>query len=246
MPVTRRNRKSEEESSPSPEIDLTKIKDLIKLMEDHDLTAFELEDSGFKVRLEKGGTPEQVIAAAPPVAVEEKALEKIVAEEANIQSNTWELKSVQILMSADGVLKTKKKDSYEITSIYDFEKINSLFKNFNTVSFIKLITNYNDFIKNGYNKSFLTQSLHLMLSLPFFLFLMTALASIFTLNSLQKSDNFKLIVLGLITCVLTFYFKDLSLALGQTDRIPIVLAIWSPVIALSFFTFIGVLQINEK
>ena len=81
MPVTRRNRKSEEESSPSPEIDLTKIKDLIKLMEDHDLTAFELEDSGFKVRLEKGGTPEQVSAAAPPVAVEEKAPEKIVAEE---------------------------------------------------------------------------------------------------------------------------------------------------------------------
>lgn len=81
MPVTRRNRKSEEESSPSPEIDLTKIKDLIKLMEDHDLTAFELEDSGFKVRLEKGGTPEQVIAAAPPVAIEEKAPEKIVAEE---------------------------------------------------------------------------------------------------------------------------------------------------------------------
>lgn len=81
MPVTRRNRKSEEESSPSPEIDLTKIKDLIKLMEDHDLTAFELEDSGFKVRLEKGGTPEQVIAAAPQVAVEEKAPEKIVAEE---------------------------------------------------------------------------------------------------------------------------------------------------------------------
>ena len=81
MPVTRRNRKSEEESSPSPEIDLTKIKDLIKLMEDHDLKAFELEDSGFKVRLEKGGTPEQVVAAAPPVTVEEKAPEKIVAEE---------------------------------------------------------------------------------------------------------------------------------------------------------------------
>ena len=81
MPVTRRNRKSEEESSPSPEIDLTKIKDLIKLMENHDLTAFELEDSGFKVRLEKGGTPEQVVAAAPPVAVEEKGPEKIVAEE---------------------------------------------------------------------------------------------------------------------------------------------------------------------
>ena len=56
MPVTRRNKKSEDEQPPSKEIDLTKIKDLIKLMEDHDLTAFELEDSGFKVRLEKVAT----------------------------------------------------------------------------------------------------------------------------------------------------------------------------------------------
>ena len=75
---------------------------------------------------------------------------------------------------------------------------------------------------------------------------MTALASIFTMNTLKKSENFKLISLGLITCVSTFYLNDLSLALGLTERIPIVLAIWAPVLALSFFTFIGVLQINEK
>ena len=62
----------------------------------------------------------------------------------------------------------------------------------------------------------------------------------------KKSDNFKFIVLGIIISVLIYYFKDLSLALGQTDRISLVLAIWSPVIALSFFTLIGVLQINEK
>ena len=58
---------------------------------------------------------------------------------------------------------------------------------------------------------------------------MTGLASVFTMNNLQKSDNVKLIVLGLITSVLTFYFKDLSLALGQTDRIPLILAVWAPV-----------------
>ena len=43
-----------------------------------------------------------------------------------------------------------------------------------------------------------------------------------------------------------YYFKDLSIALGQTDRIPLALSIWAPIIALSLFTFIGVLQINEK
>ena len=114
------------------------------------------------------------------------------------------------------------------------------------MSFLDLIINYKQLINNGYNKIFLNQSLHSMLSLPFFLFLMTALASTLTLNTLKRSDNFKFIIIGLLITVLIFYFKDLSLALGQTDRIPLILAVWAPVIALSFFTFIGVLQINEK
>ncbi|HIG83020.1 MAG TPA: acetyl-CoA carboxylase biotin carboxyl carrier protein [Verrucomicrobia bacterium] len=59
-------------------MDLDKIKELIKLMEDHELTAFELEDAGFKVRLEKGGSQEQVAA---PIAAPEPASEKIVAED---------------------------------------------------------------------------------------------------------------------------------------------------------------------
>jgi lipopolysaccharide export system permease protein len=75
---------------------------------------------------------------------------------------------------------------------------------------------------------------------------MTAIASILTLNTLQRSDNLKFAAIGLIITVLVYYFKDLSLALGLTDRVPLILAIWSPVIALSLFTFIGVLQINEK
>ena len=140
----------------------------------------------------------------------------------------------------------EKLDTMQIVSNYNYEKITSLFKNFDTMSFLKLIFDYKNLIDKGYNENFLNQSLHTMLVLPFFLLLMTGLASIFTLNSMKKTNNFKLIILGLITCVLTFYFKDLSLALGQTDRIPLILAIWAPVIALSFFTFVGVLQINEK
>ena len=114
------------------------------------------------------------------------------------------------------------------------------------MSFIELVINYNSLIKEGYNKISLNQNLHSLLSFPFFLLLMTGIAAILTLNTLKKSDNLKFIVIGLIVSVLVFYFKDLSLALGQTDRIPLILAVWAPVIALSIFTFIGILQINEK
>ncbi len=172
--------------------------------------------------------------------------EKITSNKVNISDKKWILENVTIFKPINGVLESKKLENFEIFSNYDYEKINSLFKNFDTMSFIDIVINYDDLLDSGYNKSFLKQSLHTMLSIPFFLLLMTGLASVFTMNNLQKSDNVRLIVLGLITSVLTFYFKDLSLALGQTDRIPLILAVWAPVMALSFFTFIGVLQINEK
>ncbi len=201
---------------------------------------------------------QRIISAAKPVGYElldvtifhldknSNLIEKITSEAANIKSNEWLLRDVSIFKPLNGVLTKKDFENYKINSIYNYEKVNSLFKNFDTMSFVDLVLNYNKLLNNGYNKPFLNQSLHAMLSLPFFLFLMTALASIFTMNTLKKSDNLKLISIGLLTCVLTFYFKDLSMALGQTDRISLILAVWAPIIALSFFTFIGVLQINEK
>ena len=175
-----------------------------------------------------------------------KLKEKITAKSADISSNNWILKDVMVSSLNKGMFEYKKKDTHQINSIYNYEKINSLFKNFDTMSFLDLIVDYKALLDNGYNEIFLKQSLHTMLSLPFFLFLMTSIASILTLNTLQRSDNLKFVAIGLIITVLVYYFKDLSLALGLTDRVPLILAIWSPIIALSLFTFIGVLQINEK
>ena len=172
--------------------------------------------------------------------------EKIVSRKVNIENNTWVLNDAIVFKQKKGVFEKSNFDEYKVNSIYNFEKINSLFKNFDTMSFLDLVLNYKNLLNNGYNKPFLNQSLHSMLSMPFFLFLMTALAAILTMNTLKRSDNIKYIILGLLVSVVIFYFKDLSLALGQTNRIPLILSVWAPVIALSLFTSIGVIQINEK
>ena len=140
----------------------------------------------------------------------------------------------------------KSTETFKINSIYDYEKINSLFKNFDTMSFLDLVFNYGKLINNGYSKIFLDQSLHSLLSLPFFLMVMTGIASIFTMSSLNRSNNFKIITFGLVSTAATFYFKDLSIALGQTERIPLILSVWAPIIILSLIMSVGVLQINEK
>ena len=172
--------------------------------------------------------------------------EKIFAKEIDIKSTNWKLRNVTIFELKNNIFHKRKLNTYSVESIYNYEKITSLFNNSDTMSFLELVIDYKKLLNNGYNERFLNKSLHSMLSLPFFLFLMTAIAAILTMNTLKKSDNLKFTILGLVISVLVYYFKDLSLALGQTDRIPLELSIWAPVIALSLFTFIGVLQINEK
>tara|TARA_B100000963_G_scaffold360919_1_gene393873 strand:- start:4521 stop:5609 length:1089 start_codon:yes stop_codon:yes gene_type:complete len=172
--------------------------------------------------------------------------EKIFAESAYIENKNWILNNVTFLEIKGNKTQELKIDQSKINSIYTYDKIISLYKNFDTMSFTELIMNYDSLVSRGYNTKFLNQSLHSMLSMPFFLFIMTALAAILMMNTLKRTKNVKIIIFGLMICVLIYYLKDLSVALGQTNRISLTLAAWVPIIVTSIFSIIGLIQINEK
>ncbi len=172
--------------------------------------------------------------------------QKIHSETADISNKEWILNNVTISSFKDGLSKQIFKEKLIIQSNYDYIKITSLYRNFDAMSFLDLLLNYKNLQEKGYNKTYLDQNLNSLLSLPFFLFLMTGLASILTMNALKKSNNLTFVIVGLITCVAIYYFKDLSLALGQANRISLSLAAWVPIVTIGLFTSIGVLQINEK
>ena len=75
---------------------------------------------------------------------------------------------------------------------------------------------------------------------------MVFLAAIFTIGSLKYKQNFYYVLISILTCVAIYYFKDLSIALGQTEQIGLILSVWMPLVLISLFCLIGVIQINEK
>ena len=133
--------------------------------------------------------------------------EKINSKTADINEKKWLLNDVTIFKNNSGMLVAEKTKNFLIETNYDYEKITNLFRNFDTMSFLELILDYKKLLNNGYNKSFLSQNLHTMLSLPFFLFMMTALATILTFNTLKRSNSSSFIVVGLLVSILVFYFK---------------------------------------
>ena len=137
-------------------------------------------------------------------------------------------------------------EDYEFETTNTAEKINSLYRNLNTISFVDLILNYKKLNEKGYSKKILDEKINKFSSLPVFLFLMVVLAAIFTIGSLKNKQNFYYVLISILTCVAIYYFKDLSMALGQTEKISLVLSVWVPIILISLFCSIGVIQINEK
>ena len=142
-----------------------------------------------------------------------KIEKRIESKNANISNKLWILEEVKIYDFNNDLYDLKETEKYEITSNFNETKLNSLYKNLDTISFVSLITEYDEYIKKGYTKKLLSKKLNDSLSLPIFLFLMVVLASIFTVGSIRKTQNLYYIFIAIISCVVIYFFKDLSIAL---------------------------------
>ena len=100
-------------------------------------------------------------------------------------------------------------------------------------------------IIRGYEKTTISEKINSFFALPFFLTLMTVLAAIFTMNN-KNSNNINYFMIAVLTCAIIYYMKDLSVALGKSDRISPEISVWIPIIIIGLINSIGLLQINEK
>ena len=171
--------------------------------------------------------------------------ERIEAKSAEIIDLPWVIKDgFKVTINNDEQKSDFKNLDFDTT--FNKAKFNSIYSNLDTISFYRIITDIKKLKERGYNERLLNEKKHYYLSLPFFLVLMVCLASIFTLNSSEKKQNIYYIILSIITCVVIFYFKNFSMALGATERIPLEISVWSPIIILTLFCSVGIIQINEK
>ena len=172
-------------------------------------------------------------------------LERTEAKQANILKTTWLIEDGYTIQFQDQNIKNDF-ENLIFYSTFNKEKLNSIYSNLDTISFYKLMTESKELVARGYSAKLLKEKKHFYLSLPFFLVLMVLLSGIFILNSNERRQNVYYVFLSIITCVVIFYFKNFSTALGATEKIPLLLSVWSPVIILFLFCSVGMIQINEK
>ena len=129
---------------------------------------------------------------------------------------------------------------------FNLEKINSLFSNLSSLTMWELEKLKKDYESLGYSTLEVDTHKHKIIAYPVYLMIMTFLSGIIMLNiKVNKTKIFHLI-LGISLSVIIYYIKYFFNFLGENDKIPIMTAIWFPLIILLILCAVGSIRINEK
>ena len=85
-----------------------------------------------------------------------------------------------------------------------------------------------------------------IISLPIYLSIMVIISAIIMLNIKRDKPYIFHVLLGILLSVIIYYINNIFNIFGLTNKIPIYLSVFFPIIFLSIVSTIGLIRINEK
>ena len=172
-------------------------------------------------------------------------VKRIEAESADISSVKWSLKNARII-NYDGKVLSENIKNYSYISKYDIKKIESLYSNLDTISFWNIDNEIKLLEERGYSTREMEAKLQRSYAFPFFLLSMILLSSVFILGIKFKENNWTYVFIAIIASVLIYFFNDFSAVLGKTEKLPMEIAIWMPLVIIFVFSAVGIIHANQK
>ena len=166
----------------------------------------------------------------------------IQSEKIDISSRNWLIFNPTIYV---GNKKTQD-ISFKFYSNFDYKRVQGLFSNLSSLSILELFNLKENYRLLNLSTTEVNLQIQKILSYPIYLSLMTILSAIIMFNTRQfKSDILK-ICIGLFFSVTIYYLNNFFNVMGKTEKLPITISIWLPIILLLIINTIYAYKINEK
>ena len=161
------------------------------------------------------------------------------------ESTINEFDSNFILITKDNIT-TEEIDQIIISTNFNVNKINNIFSNISTLNLSKLFNLKKEFEEVGYSTDEIMIHLLKLSSMPIFYGVLTVLSSIIMFNFTQQKSLLFHVMIGILMSVMIYYLNFIFNSLGNNGKIPINVSIFFPLIIVSLFSIIGLVNINEK
>ena len=170
-------------------------------------------------------------------------IKNIQSESAEIKENNWKLHNVKIVDSKNNNFEKKQMNFY---SNFNYEEINNFFSNLSSQSILELLELIKNYKIINYSTIEIEYHIQKIIAYPFLIMIITLLSCIIMLNIKHQRPKFFTIILGILFSVIIYYINFLFGTLGKNEKIPLLVAVWSPQIILIMISLIGLIRINEK
>jgi lipopolysaccharide export system permease protein len=169
-------------------------------------------------------------------------IRSLKSDKIDIKNNEWLIYDVTIFENNV----SQKSDLIRFQSNFDQKRIESLFSNLSSLSLLKLINLKQNYKSLNYSTIDVDMQIYKVVTYPLFLVIMTILSSIIMLNTKKTSSKVLKIVIGLFFSVVIYYINNFFNVMGSTEKLPLMVSIWTPIIFLSLINLIMLVNINEK
>ena len=169
-------------------------------------------------------------------------IRSLKSDKIDIKDNEWLIYNATIFK--DNV--SQKSDLIKFRSNFNQKRIESLFSNLSSLSLLKLIDLRQNYKSLNYSTVDVDMQIYKVATYPLFLVIMTILSSIIMLNTKKTSSKVLKIIIGLFFSVVIYYINNFFNVMGSTEKLPLMVSIWTPIIFLSLINLIMLVNINEK
>jgi lipopolysaccharide export system permease protein len=169
-------------------------------------------------------------------------VKSIKSDKIDIKDNEWLIYDVTIFEKNI----SEKKDLIKFKSNFNQKKIESLFSNLSSLSLLKLIDLRQNYKSLNYSTVDVDMQIYKIITYPLILVIMTILSAIIMLNTKKSNSKVLKIIIGLFFSVIIYYINNFFNVMGSTEKLPLIVSIWTPIIFLSLINLVMLLNINEK
>ncbi len=170
-------------------------------------------------------------------------IENIFAKNVDITNDKWLIENPIIFKDNRQTQTTK---NIVLNTHFNIDKINSSFRNLNSFNLFQLIDIKNENKLLGYSSQDIDLHFLKIISLPIYFTILVIISSLIMLNIKKNKPYIFHVLLGISLSVIIFYINNIFNVFGLTNRIPIYLSIFFPMIFLGIVSIIGLIRINEK
>ena len=170
-------------------------------------------------------------------------IENIYTKKIDITNDEWVIKNATIFKDNSQI---KSEKTTILKTHFNIVKINSAFRNLNSFNLFQLIDIKKENMLLGYSSQDIDLHFLKIISLPIYFSILVIISSIIMLNIKKNKPYIFHVLLGISLSVIIYYINNIFSVFGLTNKIPIYLSIYFPIIFLGIISMIGLIRINEK